>query len=153
VRRRPDTGLTTEQLRRNALERLVTADLLEFDRPVIPIKTRARWYGALSRGAIARGATLPDLARGTARLAGGFIFVALWGDEGPYTPDLVSDCASAAFCVAAALGMERVAFPALGGSTASSSSGRPSAASPSTPTRSTGRSATSPITCSSPTRT
>ena len=47
-------------------ERLRTGDLFEQSVVVVPIKTKGRWYGSISRAVVAEGVQLPELALGCA---------------------------------------------------------------------------------------
>ena len=101
-------------------ERLRTGDLFEHPVVVVPIKTKGRWYGSISRAVVGKGVQLPELALGCAEyraLEGGraYLFVALWNDENTYSPALIYECTGACLRLAARHALELVAFPLLGG--------------------------------------
>jgi hypothetical protein len=109
-----------EHLRRLARERTVVGDLLTFDAAVVPIKTRGRWYGSISRAVANQGVSFPDLALGCAELvvmASGrtLIFVALWSDDSTYSPTLIYNCTAACLKQASLHRVPKIALPLLGG--------------------------------------
>ena len=105
-----------EWFEKEAQSHLVAGDLFTFKNPVIPIKTRGRWYGALSQRVVDQGMKLPDLGKNAWEFVDPYIFVALWGDEGDYTPEDIFDCAAITMHIASTqLRLPKLALPVLGG--------------------------------------
>ena len=103
-----------------ARDRLVVGDLFTYDVPVIPIKTKGRWYGRISRAVVERGVELPQLTLGQARYvatgdATGHLFLALWSDDNVYTERHIAGCVSACINEASRNRLARIALPILGG--------------------------------------
>ena len=107
--------LSKEFFEEEAQKKLVYADIFTYKNPVITIKTKGRTYGALSRHVDKLGVKLPDLALGTAAFIDPYIFVALWDDESPYSPQHLSACAVAILNVAFRNDVKLIAMPPLGG--------------------------------------
>jgi hypothetical protein len=107
---------TREFYEEAAKEKIIVGDLFDFEHPVIPVKTGGRWYGSLSREAVRRGGTIPQLTLGQARYVAPFIYVALWGDEGGYHPHQMHTCATTVLDVATrGLHLKKLTLPLLGG--------------------------------------
>lgn len=104
-----------DEFRNAAVKKIVSGDLFSWRNPVITIKTKGRTYGALSRHADSLGVPLPDLVLGCAAFLDPYIFVALWDDESPYTPQLFASCAATILHTASRNGIPLVAIPLLGG--------------------------------------
>jgi hypothetical protein len=105
-----------EFFEKEAKGHLVEGNLFDFQNPVIPIMTRGRCYGSLSQQVVKRGVELPILGLNNAEAKDGFIFVALWDDEGAYDWSRIYYCAAAAFKIGSAgLRLPKVALPILGG--------------------------------------
>jgi hypothetical protein len=97
-------------------KRVVEGDLFGYPNPVIPIKTKGRWYGALSREAVRRGANLPDLTLGQARFVDPFLFIAVRGDESDCDEETLHTCAASVLDVASRqMRLDRLVLPVLGG--------------------------------------
>lgn len=108
-------SLNKEFFVEESLKKIVTGDLFSYAHPVIPIKTKGRTYGSVSRQAAARGIVLPDLPLGTAAFQDPYIFVAFWSDDNDYTPEHFYDCAAAVMSRAASNHVPLIALPLLGG--------------------------------------
>lgn len=96
-------------------KKIVKGDLFTYANPVIPIKTKGRTYGSISRQAVERGIKLPDLALGTALFQDPYIFVAFWSDDNAYTLEHFIECAAAVMSRSANAYVPLIAMPLLGG--------------------------------------
>ncbi|MBI5071038.1 MAG: hypothetical protein HZB56_22705 [Deltaproteobacteria bacterium] len=106
---------TREWFEKEALGRLRSGDLFDHPVPVIPVMTRGRAYGSISRRAVAAGAKIPNLSLAQASHDDRFIYVALWDDDSAYSDLSIASCAVAALREACALGLEHLFLPVLGG--------------------------------------
>ena len=109
-----------ERFEKLGRERIVVGDLFAYDVAVIPIQTKGRYYGSISRALAAKGVPVPDLALGCAvyveSVPGrGYMFVALWSDDNTYTPAHIYACGRACIRRASTLRLPQLAFPLLGG--------------------------------------
>lgn len=104
-----------EFFQKEALTKLIHGDLFSYKNPVIPIKTRGRSYGSISIRVQEMGVKIPDIPHLTAAFKDPYIFIALWGDEGEYSPEDIFDCAAAGLLAASLNQIPLVAFPVLGG--------------------------------------
>lgn len=110
------TDLSRENLKRLARERTVRGDLFTYAYPVIPIQTKGRAYGRVSQEALKRGATIPDMALGTTKIDGRYIYAVLWDDASNYTPELMFDLAAQCMGLASrVLHLETLALPIFAG--------------------------------------
>ena len=108
-----------------AEERLVTADLFDFETIVVPVKTRGRTYGTISRQCKENTALeIPALSLGGTQFVArsvkpNVIFVAFWGDtdnfDSPALAHHIYACTRACVQTAGREKQKLVALPLLGG--------------------------------------
>jgi hypothetical protein len=104
---------------KEARTRVREGDLFSFENPVIPVMTRGRAYGTLSRRVFREGHVIPDLGHHCAVFQAPYIYVALWdGETGGYTAEGIFDVAAACMGVAAKQKLKRLVMPMFGGNEA-----------------------------------
>lgn len=106
---------TREFFETEARTHLVRGDLFSYENPVIPIKTKGRWYGSISRRVVDQGVILPDLRLCQAQFLAPYIFVALWDDGSTYDDRTIRSCAAACMAVASQQELDVLALPIFGG--------------------------------------
>lgn len=108
-----------ELLTRLARERLREGDLFAEPAYVVPIQTRGRAYGSISRAVSAAGVGIPSLqlteSFTTTHQGRTIIFVAFWDDGNDYTEEHVARCVMSAVVRAYHARVPHVAVPLLGG--------------------------------------
>ena len=107
--------LPQEFFEKEAREHLREGDLFSYKSPVIPIMTKGRAYGSLSKQVVARGIKLPDLPLCNTGFQDGFIFLALWDDNSTYDEQTMYDCAAACHGMASLQQLDTLVMPILGG--------------------------------------
>jgi hypothetical protein len=104
-----------EWFRNEAKSRIVEGDVFDFDNPVIPCMTRSRAYGSISKSAVTRGITIPELDHGKVLFADPYIFIALWEEEGYNSDRFLSDCGASILSIASGELVKKIAMPVMGG--------------------------------------
>lgn len=106
---------SNEFFKEECLKKIVQGDIFTYKNPVITIKTKGRAYGSISKQAVERGISLPELSLGFAEYREPYIFVALWDDENEYSEEHMYRCAAAVMSRAASHHVSLIAMPLLGG--------------------------------------